>query len=1454
MTKHILLSTEDPGVGGVAQYNNSLLSGLARLGYQVTSLQPQLFDDSLISHQKQLDIQYLWRNEDTLQNLPQILTQPGNKPELLICSNSNPFSNLAIKQIAIRLGIPYIVVEHLVEPHLAEQFGAYLDELLYQYKKANSVIAVSYDNLKLLHEKFKLPKDKGQVIYNGRPSEYFSPNNLSLRENLRQVFSIPSEAIVCFTAARIETRKGYQYQLEAIKQLMYSPVWSNLYFVWAGAGIFEPQLEKELQQAVDKLGISDKIIFLGQRSDISDWLNVADIFVFPSMLEGMPLCVIEAMAKGLPVIASNVSGIPEELGETGKLLTDPKIDPQATVRELVAAIQELVINPDLRLSIGQGCKQRAEAIFREERMIQETVKVIEKALLPVGDYVSPGFEIIRPDQSFPNMIMGDTKTSGWSFLRRDIAHNWYVDRRQPGIGFLNRDEAHIIYNTALKFKGKKSLEIGCWLGWSACHLALAGVELDVVDPLLAKPEIYESVSNSLKSAGVLNSVNLVAGYSPQKVEELADRLKRKWSLIFIDGNHDASAPLNDAIICEQFAEADALILFHDLNSPDVAQGLDYLKHKGWNTMVYQTMQIMGVAWRGNIEPVQHQPDPKIYWHLPKHLQHYSVSGVSANEVISFQQVEEMMQQAIALLQNGKSVEAMRTAEKAASQGIYVPNMHLIRSICLCNVGRNEEGFQAVKEELALNAANQQAQHHYKALASVLSKPVTTKIPNHERPWRTTLPRETMLSIQHASHNYSYRGVPMIKNPFDFALYPLLLWTLKPRTIIEIGSKDGGSALWFGDMLNNFGIDGHIYSIDIVKVTSVEHPRVTYMEGNGRALHEILTPDFLNSLPRPLLVIEDADHTYDTSHHVLEFFHPYIKQGEYIVIEDGIISDLIQDSECNSGPHRALKEFLETYPNQYEIDGDFCDFFAYNLTWCTNGFLKKRANITTKNKNFPICAKFYSTIIVDGVFFQLYQTGIARVWQSLLEEWTKNSFAKHIIVLDRAGTAPKIPGIRYRSVQAYNYNNTDADREMLQQVCDEEGADLFISTYYTTPITTPSVLMIHDMIPEIFGWNLENSMWREKHYGIRHATGYLAVSENTAKDLVAYFPDIHLDSVIIAKNGVNHQIFIPVSQEKVKQFRNKYGVPKPYFLLVGAGAGYKNSILFFQSFSQLAVSYGFDIVCTGSGGLLTPEFRTYTSGIVIHMLQLSDEELATAYSGAVALVYPSKYEGFGMPIIEAMACGCPVITCPNASLPEVAGEAAIYIKDDDVQGLADALCEVQKPSVRQSLIAAGLEQAKKFSWSKMANIVSSALIDATLLPLNLKEINLIIFPDWSQPEESLCLELERVIKAIATYLDSQPITLLIDTSNIATEDAELLLSGITMNLLMQEDLDVTENLEISLVGNLADIQWDALLSRIHARIVLEHENQNALIQAKSQNLTSYEIDEFSKAQAEQFFFT
>lgn len=143
----------------------------------------------------------------------------------------------------------------------------------------------------------------------------------------------------------------------------------------------------------------------------------------------------------------------------------------------------------------------------------------------------------------------------------------------------------------------------------------------------------------------------------------------------------------------------------------------------------------------------------------------------------------------------------------------------------------------------------------------------------------------------------------------------------------------------------------------------------------------------------------------------------------------------------------------------------------------------------------------------------------------------------------------------------------------------------------------------------------------------------------------------------------------------------------------------------------------------------------------------------------------------------------------------------------------------------------------------------ALIDATLLPLNLKEINLIIFPDWSQPEDILGLELQQVVRTLATHPDSQYITLLVDTSNSTDEYAEFLLSAVSMNLLMQEDLDSGE-LEISFVRQFSDIQWQ-VLPHIKARIILEHENKQALAQAET--LPSCALEKFTDTQTGEFFF-
>ncbi len=293
-----------------------------------------------------------------------------------------------------------------------------------------------------------------------------------------------------------------------------------------------------------------------------------------------------------------------------------------------------------------------------------------------------------------------------------------------------------------------------------------------------------------------------------------------------------------------------------------------------------------------------------------------------------------------LLQTGSGAAALKLAESFLEEHPANVEMCWRYGQILERVGRHEEALRAYQNLLKDYPDHAAARQRRDLLSSVLRRPTGTVIPSLQRSWNTCLPKEAMQQIQLATHAYTYRGVPLIKNPFDFALYSLLLWRSKPRTIIELGSKSGGSALWLADLLNAFGLDGHVYSLDIVPVKDLSHPRITFMEGDGRHLEKSLSDGLMQNMQRPLLVIEDTDHTYETSLATLRFFASWLHAEEYIVIEDGILSDMQSPAGGLCGPHRAIQEFLSEHSGEYEIAADFCDFFGYNYTWCTNGYLRK----------------------------------------------------------------------------------------------------------------------------------------------------------------------------------------------------------------------------------------------------------------------------------------------------------------------------------------------------------------------------------------------------------------------------------------------------------------------------------------------------------------------------------
>lgn len=286
------------------------------------------------------------------------------------------------------------------------------------------------------------------------------------------------------------------------------------------------------------------------------------------------------------------------------------------------------------------------------------------------------------------------------------------------------------------------------------------------------------------------------------------------------------------------------------------------------------------------------------------------------------------------------------------------------------------------------------------------------------------------------------------------------------------------------------------------------------------------------------------------------------------------------------------------------------------------------------------------------------------------------------------------GLSYRLEKIY-FDRASASRRF----------DLAHPTYYTlltrrevSEYRCPVVVTVWDMIHELFPADLDplGRSAEEKRRAVLAAQAVICISENTKKDLLERYPSLPEGRV-----RVTHL----ASEIDASLSHGPEGVPaRPYFLYVGLRYRYKNFTALLTSFAKLRPSRPHAALCV-VGAPFDAEECKLIAGLglgdaVEHYGQVSDAHLAKLYRRSVAFVYPSLYEGFGIPPLEAMSCGTPVVAAERSSVPEVVGDAGLLFDPDSPDDLTDILrLLLDDEAERERLIARGRERARAFSWDK-----------------------------------------------------------------------------------------------------------------------------------------------------------
>lgn len=224
--------------------------------------------------------------------------------------------------------------------------------------------------------------------------------------------------------------------------------------------------------------------------------------------------------------------------------------------------------------------------------------------------------------------------------------------------------------------------------------------------------------------------------------------------------------------------------------------------------------------------------------------------------------------------------------------------------------------------------------------------------------------------------------------------------------------------------------------------------------------------------------------------------------------------------------------------------------------------------------------------------------------------------------------------------------------------------------------------------------------------LKTADRIIAVSNSTKRDLINYF-NIPEEKIKVILEAADEK-FKLLNKEEINEVKQKYNLNFPFILYVGTLEARKNIPTLIKAFYKIKKkNIEHKLVIAGKKGWKYKEiFETIDKldlqNDVVFTGYVSDEDLPALYNAADLFVYPSIYEGFGLPPLEAMACGTPVITSNTSSLPEVVGDAGIMVDPCDVDGLTQTMCDVlTNDGLREDMIKKGLERAKMFTWEKCA---------------------------------------------------------------------------------------------------------------------------------------------------------